>query len=112
MVWCFVKHRDSFTYQSVFTAIRSRKQNDQLKKVKAKSLYKLKMYICIYISNTYKDCDLLHDKSVLWSGGRPTTKPQLSYDCNQNLVMSPTGAQRSDGLIDCQLQRDSDSDSH
>jgi len=66
------------------------------------------MYILL---NTDKDCDLLQDRPVLSTGRTPHDKQNRScLDYNQNLVISPRGAQRQDWLTDCQFQSDSDSD--
>jgi hypothetical protein len=35
---------------------------------------KLKKYTYVYIANTDKDCDLLHDRPVLFSGRKSHTK--------------------------------------
>jgi hypothetical protein len=59
-----------------------------------------KQNVHVYISlNTDKDCDLLHDRPVLSAGRTPNDEQSLNcLDYNQNLVMSPRGAQRQDGL--------------
>jgi hypothetical protein len=49
----------------------------------------------VYVAR-HKDCDLLHDKSVLSSGRTPHDKKQTVFDYNQNLVKSPGEAQRQD----------------
>jgi hypothetical protein len=56
------------------------------------------MYLFI---GTEKDCDLLQDRPVLSSGKMPHDRQ--NHNClqyNQNLVVSPRGAQRQDGLTD------------
>jgi hypothetical protein len=63
----------------------------------------------VYTGNTDKDCDLLQDTPVLPSGRTPHDKQNRNcLEYSQNLVMSPTGAQRqlqsdSDWLNDCYL---------
>jgi len=57
------------------------------------------MYVCI--ANIDNDYYLLHDRPVLSTGRKPHDKQKLScLDYSQNLVMSPTGAQRQDWLTD------------
>jgi hypothetical protein len=59
------------------------------------------MYILL---DTDKECDPFHDRPVLSTGKTPHEKQNhscLNYD--QNLVMSPEGARREDGLTDRQM---------
>jgi hypothetical protein len=61
-------------------------------------------YAFVYTSlDTDKDCNLLRDRPVL-SAGRTLHDKQNCYclEYNQNLIMSPRGAQRPDGLTDSQ----------
>jgi len=50
--------------------------------------------------DTYNDCDLLHDRSVLSIGRTPTDKQNNCLDHNQiwSRVQSPKRAQRQRGL--------------
>jgi hypothetical protein len=56
----------------------------------------------MYISlDTDKDCDLVQARPVPSTGRMPHDKQNRNcLDCNKNLVMSPGGAQRQDGLTD------------
>jgi hypothetical protein len=65
------------------------------------------MYVCMCITNTYKDCDTLHDRPILSTGRTPHDK----QNHDKNLVMSSAGAQRQEAWpTDRQLQRNCESD--
>jgi hypothetical protein len=60
---------------------------------------------------TGKEYDLLQDRPVLSTGKTPHDKQNRNcLEYNQNLVMSPRGAQRQDRLTDPHLQSNSDFD--
>jgi hypothetical protein len=63
----------------------------------------IKIPKCTYVYDDKKDknSDLLHDRPVFSTGGRPTTnKTATVFDYNQDLVVSPGGSQRQDGRTD------------
>jgi hypothetical protein len=65
-------------------------------------MFKKERRTYVYIANTDKDCDLLHDRPILWRGRKPHDKQNriCHLDYKQNLVMSPRGSQRKNGLTD------------
>jgi hypothetical protein len=66
------------------------------KKIKTKNIYKETQNVHMYISpDTDTDCDLLHDRPVLWTGRSPRDKQNCNcLDYIQSLVTSPGGARR------------------
>jgi hypothetical protein len=69
-------------------------KKERRKEVKTKGAY-------VYIANTDKHCDLLHDRPVLSSRRTPHVRENRNCtDHSQNLVISPRGAERQDGLTD------------
>jgi hypothetical protein len=75
------------------------------KKTENKNVYKNSKRTYVYIADTDINCDLFNDKTVLSSGRTPhEEKNSNSFDYNQNLVISPEGAQRQDGLtVSCKV---------
>jgi len=58
-----------------------------------------------------QDSELLHDRPVLSKGRMPHDKHNHNcLDYSQNVIFSPGGAQRQNGLTDRQLQSKSDYD--
>jgi hypothetical protein len=71
----------------------------QKKNEENKNVDKNSKYTFVYVANTGKDCDLLHDRPVLSTGRTPhDTKPQLSWQPDSG--HEPRGAECQDGLND------------
>jgi len=75
-----------------------------LRKINLNKFYKKLKSAYVHIAKTGKACDLMLDPSSL-QGERPTTnKKSNCLNHSQNLVVSPVGAQRQDGLTDPLMQ--------
>lgn len=60
-----------------------------------------KLYMYVYIPNSDKGCDILQDRPILSTGKTTHDKQNCKYlNYNQNLAISPGGAQRQDCLTD------------
>jgi hypothetical protein len=67
-------------------------------KILEETIQNVRMYISL---DTDKNCDLLQDRLVLLRGLTHHDKPNLNcLEYSQNLVISPGGARRKDGLTD------------
>jgi len=85
---------------------KNERKNEKIKTKMLKTPQNVHMYISL---DTDKDCDLLHERPVLSTGRTPHDKQNRScLDHNQNLVMSPGGANCQDGRTDGRTDRPTD----